>query len=417
MSDNTKVDCVIIGGGAAGLMSAANLARLGCSYLIIEHTDRLGNKLLSTGNGKCNFTNLKMDMDCFRSNCPGKVKSVIERFNEKDVISFFKSLGVFMKEKNGYVYPHSETASSLQNALRTYAFDNAARVYYKCEVENIEGKTGDYKLYITDKEAETFIIKCKTIIIATGSKAAPKTGSDGSGYILAKKMGHKIIKPLPALVALTCKEDCKLSAGVRNTGTVEIYIDDKKIVSDKGEIQFTDYGISGIPVFQVSRFACLGLERKSKVKAVLDLTPDISYEELMSDYYLRKRDFQNKTVIEFFEGILNRKLCMFLAKQAGISNSSKISELSDKHIKRLVGLFKHCEYTITGSKGFDSAQVCQGGVDLMELDDNLQSLLCSGIFFAGEILDVDGICGGYNLQWAWSSAHAVCSKVKELCYE
>lgn len=417
MRNKTKVDCVIIGGGAAGLLAAATLCRLNCTYMIVEHTERLGNKLLSTGNGKCNFTNLYMDKSCFRSNDLYKAMSVIRRFNEQDVISFFKSLGIFMKEKNGYVYPHSETAASLQNALRAYAETNSEKVFLNTTVDRIDGELGDFNLYLKSAGGSTASVNCKTIIIATGSKAAPKTGSDGSGYELSKSLGHRLVNVLPALVALTCKEDCKTAAGVRSTGSIEIYIDDKRMAGDTGEIQFTDYGISGIPVFQVSRFAAWGVSNNKNVKAVIDLTPDITFEELISDYYLRKSIFPNKTIIEFFEGILNKKLCMFLAKKLRININSAISELSEKCIKQYIGMIKHCEYTITGTKGFESAQVCQGGVDLRQVDETMQSKHCKGVLFAGEILDVDGICGGYNLQWAWSSAYVAASKVKGLCYE
>ena len=246
--------CIIIGGGAAGMMAAITLAGYGIDTCILEHTSRIGTKILQTGNGKCNFTNLNMNKSMYQNKDTQWVMDVIDRFNVADTLEFFKKLGVYYKEKNGYVYPLSMTAASLQNSLRLDLENKKVRIHTDTIVKSIAINTdGDKKDFIIHCEGIDYI--ADAIIIATGSKAAPKTGSDGSGYELVKQLGIKVIKPLPALVQLVSKDKelCRLAAGVRSHGKVELYVDDVKVAEDMGEIQYTDYGISGIPVFQISR--------------------------------------------------------------------------------------------------------------------------------------------------------------------
>lgn len=240
-------DCVVIGGGAAGLMAAITAARQHRNVAIIEHTPKLGTKLLQTGNGKCNFTNTYMDSYCFHEN-GRKAMQVIRQFDEKQTIRFFESIGIFSKEKNGYVYPHSETSFSLRDALISEAKQLGIHCITSFVIDEIYSSSTGFKIN------QHFI--AKKIIVATGLKAAPKTGSDGSILPLIQAMGQPIVDILPALVPLESsppfKKICDLMAGVRSFGQVTAYCKGKKIASDTGEIQYTDYGISGIPVFQIS---------------------------------------------------------------------------------------------------------------------------------------------------------------------
>lgn len=399
-----KYECIIIGGGAAGMMAAITLAREGIYCCIIEHTSRIGNKILQTGNGKCNFTNLNMTAQMYQNEDTSKVMSVIERFNVDDTLAFFEEIGVYHKERNGYVYPHSETAVSLNNALKLELENAGVKIHADTNVKKIS----------KDNQNNTFILECEnisfeadTIIMATGSKAASKTGSDGSGYELAKAFGIKIIKPLPALVQLISddKKMCKLAAGVRSTGKIELYVEDKLQTADEGEIQYTDYGISGIPVFQVSRYAVRALDNKKKVHAVIDMLPDIS-EALKERLIIKRADIQGyKTIEQFFEGMLNKKLVNMVCYKCGIDSGKCVGELNTSKLNQIFAQMKHFKINITDNKGFDNGQICQGGVSLQEVNENLESLKVKGLFFAGEILDVDGKCGGYNLQWAWSSGN------------
>jgi predicted Rossmann fold flavoprotein len=389
-------DCIVVGGGAAGMMSAVTAARKGACVLLLEGTSKTGTKILQTGNGKCNFTNYNMSAEMFNSENKEFVANALAQFNQNDVIDFFRSIGVFPKEKNGYVYPHSETAASVREALINELF----RLH-------VEVVTNEPAVSIEKRDVFTVngTYKGKTIILAAGSKAAPKTGSDGSGYILAKKMGHTVVKPLPSLVQLVSDDKiCKKMAGVRSTGSVSIYVG-SDVYSDYGEIQYTDYGISGIPVFQISHQAVKGLDSGKKVFAEIDMIPDYSEDELM-DYVAESVKAAPKNIDQLFSGILNKKLVLAVCEKEGIKADVKITEKNIDLAGKAVAAMKNFKIQISGNKSFENAQVCQGGVELSEINpQNLESRLVSGLYFAGEIMDVDGKCGGYNLQWAWTSGY------------
>ncbi|MDO5381848.1 MAG: aminoacetone oxidase family FAD-binding enzyme [Eubacteriales bacterium] len=413
-------DCVVIGGGASGMMAAITAASNNINTCIVEHTDRIGTKILKTGNGKCNFTNMSMDSSMYQNDNKEFVMEIIDRFNVSETIAFFKRLGIYHKDKNGYVYPHSETAASLQNALRIEVERLGIDLLTGIECETIEKNVSEegklhYKLHFANNIHKVINTKC--IIIATGSKASPKTGSDGSGYKIAKKLGMKIVKPLPALVQLVCDEKyAKVSSGVRSTGTVSVFCDGELIAKDYGEIQYTDYGISGIPVFQVSRFAVKAVDSGKKVQAVIDMLPDFSDEDvnyLLNTIFEKNR---HKTVEQFFEGIINKKLVNMVCRNLKTDINQTLDNAGVKCIKRIVENMKCYKYNVTGFKDFEWGQICQGGIALDEVDVNLQSVRNPGIYLCGEVLDVDGKCGGYNLQWAWSSGYvagvSVASRVK-----
>ena len=231
------------------------------------------------------------------------------------------------------------------------------------------------------------------------------TGSDGSGYQLAKLLGHRIVPVLPALVQLRCAEKFyKSISGVRVQGTVEIYADDIFLASDTGEIQLTNYGISGIPVFQVSRYAAKALYQKQLVTAVLNFMPDMNKDEFLSFLQERITLCPHKTLDEFFTGIFPKKLCELWIRLSRLPKEMRVADLSGEQLEKLVLLIQHLRTHIIETNAFEQAQICCGGVDTTEINpDTLESNYVPGIYFAGELLDVDGICGGYNLQWAWSS--------------
>ena len=243
------------------------------------------------------------------------------------------------------------------------------------------------------------------VILAAGSKAAPVTGSDGSGYAIAKKMGHRIVPVLPALVQLKCKGKFFQSiAGVRIQGCVSLYVDGDCVCRDTGEIQLTQYGISGIPVFQVSRFAAKALYNKQEVTAVLNFMPQMSEEEFTAFLAERARLRPQKTAEEFLTGLFHKKMIALWVKCSRISKEKPVGTYSEEELRTLVRLIQQFEVNVEGTNSFEQAQVCCGGVSTEEVkEDTLESSYVPGVYFAGEILDVDGICGGYNLQWAWSS--------------
>lgn len=392
-----KQQVIIIGGGASGLAAGIQAARLGASVKILEHTSKPGKKLLSTGNGKCNLTNLAAPKGAYQSENPKFVENVLDTITVEQTLNFFRSLGIVLMDKNGYVYPNSGQASSVVDALLSELNHLGASITCDCHVEAIRK---DLTL-ITSKGK----MKPDSVILAAGSMAAPKTGSDGSGYTLAKALGHSIIKPLPALVQLKCKERWyKQAAGVRTEALVTLLIDGKKVASDRGELQFTDYGISGIPVFQISRFAARGVLKGQVVSAKLDLFPSMDLHSLESFLIERINLVGYKPVNEFLDGFLNKKLTSILLKEAGIAKFGKAREISPTHVRKLSTVIKNLKTVITAVNSFDKAQVCSGGVDTREVNSStMESKQIHRLYLAGEILDVDGICGGYNLQWAWSS--------------
>lgn len=390
----------VIGGGAAGMMAAITAAREGVKVTILEHKDRIGKKILSTGNGRCNFTNTFQTPACYRSDNRDFAWNIIQKFNVEKTISFFKELGIYPKDRNGYLYPYSDQAAAILEVLQIEIAKLNICVMTEINVLDIQPVKRGIRV-TTDKKT----ITVDSVILACGSKAAPVTGSDGSGYQLAKLLGHRIVPVLPALVQLRCAEKFyKSISGVRVQGTVEIYADDISLASDTGEIQLTNYGISGIPVFQVSRYAAKAIYQKQSVTAVLNFMPDMNKDEFLSFLQERITLCPHKTLDEFFTGIFPKKLCELWIRLSRLPKEMRVSDLSGEQLEKLVLLIQHLRTHITETNAFEQAQICCGGVDTTEINpDTLESNYVPGIYFAGELLDVDGICGGYNLQWAWSS--------------
>lgn len=400
---------IIIGGGAAGLMAAITAAENGADVTILEHMPRVGKKILATGNGKCNMTNLHMTADCYRCGEPEVPMQVIGTFPVSDTIQFFRRLGILTTDRNGYVYPASGQAQTVLDALREKTDSLGIRTVCESKVYAIEkDKKGSFVV-----KSETGSYSGNFVILAAGSMAAKTTGSDGSGYELAKSLGHKVKKPLPALVQLKCNGDFfKGIAGVRTDVRVSLYTVGRNgelealLAADSGELQLTDYGISGIPVFQVSRYAAEALDRRKRVMAVVDFMPDYTEEEVFRILEEQRNYLYDRKAGDFLNGLFNKKLAALFMKAARIKPELDVAVVSNKKLGELVEVIKEMTFEVTGTNSYDKAQICMGGVPLSEVDAaTMESRLVPGLYFAGEILDVDGICGGYNLQWAWSSGH------------
>lgn len=392
----------VIGGGAAGMMAAVTAASNGARVILLEHKDRIGKKILSTGNGRCNFTNTRQEPLCYHSEDPLFPWGIIEKFDAQKTISFFLQLGVYSKNRNGYIYPNSDQASAVLDAFRMEL--KRLHVDVRTGVHIREIKPGNKGFVIhTDKEN----VRGDKVILCTGSKAAPATGSDGSGYDLAKQLGHRLVPVLPALVQLQCEGSFfKAVAGVRANGSVSVWSEGECIAKDTGEIQLTDYGISGIPVFQVSRYASKLLYEKKEVKAVMDFMPDFTEEQTGAFLSARAKMRPEKPAEMFLIGLLHKKLSDLWIKLACIPRDQQAGTFTEDEISRLVHLIKHFEVPVKAANSYEKAQVCCGGIDTAEVDpETLESKYVPGLYFAGEILDVDGMCGGYNLQWAWASGH------------
>lgn len=401
MQGRKKWRVIVVGGGAAGMAAGITAARQGASVTILEHMDRVGKKLLSTGNGRCNLGNRFLREGGYRCSQKSFPGNVLNRFGVKEAREFLESFGIVIKEKNGYWYPKSEQAAAVVDLFGIELKRQQIQVITGYTVQRIHFQGEENFLVQTDHGD----FSGERVILAAGSKAAPFTGSDGSGYQLAEDLGHRIFSPLPALVQLRCQEKFfKQLSGVRCEGKVTLYAGEKKLAEDLGEIQLTDYGISGIPVFQVSRFASVALANKKQVKAVLDFLPSMNMEEARQFFLFRRNHFGHVKWGDFLTGILPKKLASVILKETGISFQQNAAKIPPAIYETLLNHTKAFEVTVTATNAYEQAQTCCGGVDTREIrPENLESRLVPGLYLVGELLDVDGICGGYNLQWAWTT--------------
>ena len=391
----------IIGGGAAGMAAAITAARQGAEVTVLERNDRVGKKILMTGNGKCNLGNYQLSPEQYYGRNAEWIDQALKRFGTEDTVSFFQGLGLLVKSKAGYLYPACEQAAVVLDVLRYEMQSLGVSVINECKINHIEKEEDSGQILVSDGNRK-FVFDA--VILACGSKAAPKTGSDGSGYKLARKLGHSLIPTVPALVQLKCREDyLKGVAGVRADGEIKVYRGKECVATERGELQLTEYGISGIPVFQISRIVNYILREESEVRVVIDLLPDYdkdAYEAMCTGRALLQN---GRTVEEFFTGMLNKKLMQLFIKMAGLKGNMPVEQADKKALTHVYELCREWQLHVTGSNPYENAQVCAGGVDTAEITENMESKLVPGVYFVGEIMDVDGKCGGYNLQWAWCS--------------
>lgn len=396
-----KYDLIVIGGGASGMCAAIAAARRGASVCILEQGKLPGRKLLATGNGKCNYTNELMDASYFRSDDPAGIGAVLEQYPAPAIVAFFEELGIRPMSRNGYLYPASGQASSVRKALEMECRYLKVAIRTEFRAEKAEKlPNGDFQVWSGDACC------CgRKLVLSCGSCAAPKTGSDGSGYSLAAQLGHSFIPPVPALVQLECAgKFFRNWSGVRVQGKVTLFTGGKAAGSDQGELQLTEYGISGIPVFQVSRYASKALASHIPVAVGLNFFPEQNprkFSEEMSRF-LEKQSY--KGISDALGGALPEKLTAVLLGRAGIKPDWIWPSIPVSRQRMLLGLMQRFNLEVSGTKGFDSAQVCAGGVRLREICANtMESLLVPGLYLTGELLDADGLCGGYNLHWAWAT--------------
>lgn len=397
----------VIGGGASGLVAAIAAARNGATVTLIEQKDRVGKKILSTGNGKCNYTNEYQDSSCYRSDDCIQVQEILRQKDVQFVLDFFEELGVVSRSKNGYIYPRSEQATAVLDVLRMELERLNIAVCLSVKVTAVEKKKRQFVVHTDALHTKGDTIVCDACILATGGKASPVLGSDGSGYALAKQFGHSISPVVPALVQLRSKESYfRQLAGIRTEAEVTAFVDGEMVASDRGELQLTNYGISGIPVFQISRYAAKAMYRKQDVKVGIDFVPGMPFEEFAEVLEERRRLRPQKSAEEFLIGVFPKKLIPVLLKEAQIPLSSTCKALTKKEIRRLAGCCKRFLVPISDTNGFEQAQVCAGGVRVSEIcPETMESRLEEGLYLTGELLDADGICGGYNLHWAWVTGY------------
>lgn len=393
----------IIGGGAAGMMAAITAARQGAHVTVLERGERVGRKLLSTGNGRCNLGNMELDAGQYYGSSREWLENALKRFDTEDTIQFFQGLGLLIKNKNGYLYPACEQASVVLDVLRIELKTLGVQIINNVKVNHISKEEAAGQILINAGD-ESYLFD--SVVLACGGKAAPKTGSDGSGYKLAKQLGHRLIPTVPALVQLKCREEyLKAVAGVRADAEISVFSQGKCVARQRGELQLTDYGISGIVVFQISRIVNYILREQEETEVIINLLPDYTRESFEQLCTIRSLLKEGRSIEEFFTGMLNKKLMQLFVKMAGLKPDMSVEEVDEGQLRQVYELCREWKLHALGSNSYENAQVCAGGVDTGDITENMESKKVSGIYFAGEVMDVDGKCGGYNLQWAWSSGY------------
>ena len=374
---------VIIGGGASGLMAAIWASRLGAAVTVLEKNDKPGRKLLATGNGRCNFTNRYQDASCYRTGNQERASRVLEQFTEQDTEQFFEQLGIRIRSREGWLYPASEQAQSVLDLLVLEARFRKVKIKTRETAVAVEKAENGYLV-----RTEGWQYPADSVIICCGSCASQIAGSDGDTLRFADQLQLASIPFSPALCPLRCKGNQFSSwAGVRVRAKITLLVENQEILTEQGELQLTDYGVSGIPVFQISRYAIRAVHENKNAELSINFFPELNQKELEEYLEQRKTACPYKTEKELLVGLFPEKLIRVLCAQ-----------------KDLIHGINDFRLPVKDSLSFEQAQVCSGGVDTSEVQSKtMESRLHKGLYFAGELLDIDGTCGGYNLQWAWSS--------------
>lgn len=393
---------IVVGGGASGLVASIYASKNGNEVILLEKNNNCGKKILVTGNGKCNYFNDDFALEHYRSSNLEILRNIINDTNKSQVIQFFRSIGIVPKIKNGYYYPMSNQAVSIQQALLIEAKLNHVNIVNNVNVNDVKNIYD--KFYLQTNSGEYI---CDKLVLATGSKAAPLTGSDGFGYDIALKFGHSLIKPLPALVQLKGNEKYfKMWAGIKADVIVSLYEENKKIAKEQGEILLTDYGVSGICILSLSGRVARGLDKNKKEHVEINFIPwvDDNIEQAMEWFDKQNTLVHDRTISQILDGMINYKLVNLILKKEKIEITAKWDDLTLNQKKNLVENLKQFYLKITGVNSFDKAQVCSGGIPLNEVNiKTMESLKQKNLYIVGELLDVDGDCGGYNLGFAWIS--------------
>lgn len=396
----------IIGAGASGLVCAIQAVSKDVSVVLFDKNSIVGKKLLATGNGRCNYWNSDQNLEHYHTSNPELLSNIITSRVQKEVLDFFDFLGVIPNIRDGYYYPYSNQASSIRDLLEIHA--KKVGVEFALDTEVLDVYKENEKFVVATKDGREYF---DDLVIATGSKASPKTGSTGDGYSFARKFGHSIIPVCPALVQVTTEGDfLKDWTGVRALCTVSLYQDDVFVKKELGEIQLTDYGVSGICVFNLSRYISRGILEKHKFRLALNFLPFLdgkSNDEISSWFSLRGNTLGDYSLVEFLEGILPYKLLLVILKRCGISLKSTWNSLNVNEKECLIHMILEFSLVVIGTKDFSSSQVCSGGVPLTEVSSSLESKKVKNLYFIGELLDVDGDCGGYNLGFGFMTGMIV----------
>lgn len=383
-------DVLVIGGGAAGIVAAISAARAGESVVICDRMPVLGKKILATGNGRCNLLNDNLSEEFYNPSGRPLVKSVFDKFGKNEILDFFKSLGLEVYSQDGRMFPVTNQASSVLKVLEMELRRLSIPVELNFTCIGISFSNG--RILVSSKEGKT--IDCRKVVITGGGRTYPALGSDGSSYEIAHQLGHSIVEPVPSAVPLVVNDPlCQVLQGQKIFASARSVIEGKQGDAVEGDLLFTKYGFSGSSILDTSEEISIALNRQHRrdVYVAVDMVPFMDRGKLKDELVRRKK--ANLGADEMLAGILPNKLCAALAR---------IPERDD--LDSAVGVLKGMRFKVTGTRGWNEAEFTSGGVEINEINPvTLESKIRKGVYFAGEILDVDGKRGGYNLAWAWAS--------------
>ena len=414
-----KINLAIIGGGASGLIAAITASKI-CKQTkqitIFEGASRVGKKLLATGNGRCNLTNIHASAKHYYGDTR-LIEAILRTYPPQRVIQYFEEIGLLCKEESeGRIYPYSLQASSVLDVLRFNAEELQVEIICDCPIHNIQSKNGIFIL--ENHQQQTFI--ADKVILATGGKASPQLGSAGNGYTLAKQLGHTVTPLYPALTILkTPPEYVKSLKGMRSHVTAILKCNGKAIRHEKGEVQFTEQGLSGICMFQFSCHVAHSIANKQKITILLDFMPEYSVSGIVNQLNHAVNLFPHLPATEILKGFMNKKVGETIVKTAVPQSKEMLAkQLTKTDFMAIANAVKQFSFPCIGVADWKQAQVTAGGVSLSQLNSSLESKIHKGLYFSGELLNIDGDCGGYNLNWAWiSGITAGKAAAKSLCHK
>ncbi len=402
MGSSSVYDLIIIGAGAAGCFAAITAAMENKSVLLLEKNPTVAKKILATGNGRCNFTNRKMSDSCYHGN-HALISHLLSQLSVDDVLQKFHELGISSYERDGYYYPLSNQAKSVVVAFENAIYKNNVDLVVNCCVDDCYIKNKlfeiDAKILLEDSKNQLEHFSGKNLLIATGLLNSAINGIEKSMFQIINDFGHHINPILPALCGYECSGiPFKKIAGIRSHGTIQLFVDGQFIAEDTGELQFNEYGVSGIPVFQLSALTSNALHDSKNVEFHIDFMPDVSFEELEQEVNFRINNFKNP-----LNGLIPDKLIYLMDSQMN----------HKKDAFSICTFLKNLTISCDRYRDYKFSQTCTGGVSTDELKEfSLESALVDGLYFAGELLDIDGICGGYNLHMAWESGYFVGKNIR-----
>ncbi len=403
-----NTDIAIIGGGASGLVAAIAVKKYSDhSVTILEKQSRIGKKILSTGNGRCNLTNSNINIDCYNGSI-GLLDFITSDYTNTE--EFFAEMGLACKnDGQGRIYPHSMAASSVLDALRFTASSKGVEILCNYDVKEI--KSSKKGFIITNGEEQ---IKADCVIIATGGCATPSLGSDGSGYRIAKMLGHSTTPLYPALAPIRTDINLvKALKGLRTYAKASLHANGNNIAEQVGEVQFSDGALSGICIFNLSSLAA---QYVGKAEIILDIAPDYSKKEISDMLLVAKNSRASLPCEELMTGLFHKRIGQAILKTLSISFNKSCGDISQKDIYAICDIIKNWRFPVTAVSDWSLAQVTSGGISSEEITDKFESAIRKGVFFCGEILDINGICGGYNLDFAWKSGYTAGKNAADYIY-